>query len=276
MSNLIKYPFVNMAGKDAVLIDYEKDDKPFVPLEKSSRVKIRTVEEAEAEKAAAKARAEADGEFEPGMPVVNFDELLAEKKEEAERLAEKIVAEAQEKAADILKGADEKSEQVLQAAREEGLAAGREEGLAKAEEELARARTELEEARQQHEREYQQMLAEVESRYVEILCALVQKLTGILMSDKQDVLLYLIRNSISDIEASKRYVIRVAPEDAIYVESHREEILRKLDAGVSLEIQEEKSLSKDECIIETDTQMVDCGFRTQLDNLVSTLRMLAQ
>ncbi|MFR1027821.1 MAG: hypothetical protein ACLSD6_00425 [Clostridium sp.] len=35
-----------------------------------------------------------------------------------------------------------------------------------------------------------------------------------------------------------------------------------------------KSLSEGDCIIETDNQMIDCGFRTQLDNMVRTLRML--
>ena len=41
-------------------------------------------------------------------------------------------------------------------------------------------------------------------------------------------------------------------------------------------MQEEKGLAEGECIIETDTQMIDCGFRTQLDNLINTLRMLAK
>ncbi|MCH5264866.1 MAG: hypothetical protein J1F02_03130 [Lachnospiraceae bacterium] len=279
MSNLIKYPFVNLAGKEAMLIEYEKEEEPFVPLKNSQRVKVRPVAEVEAEKAAREAKEEAaatESEFEPGVPVVNFDEMLAEKKEEAEHLAEQVLSEAKEKAAILLQEADEKVEEIRQAAHDEGMTAGREEGLAKAEEELAQTRMELEEARQQQEKDYHQLIADVEPRYVEVLCSLVQKLTGVLLSDKQDVLLHLIRNSVADIEPSRRYVIRVSPEDVMYVESHREEILVKLGAEAVVEVQEEKNLAKDECIIETDTQMIDCGFQTQLDNLVSTLRMLAQ
>ena len=31
LSNLIKYPFVNMQGKEAKVIQYESDEKNFVP-----------------------------------------------------------------------------------------------------------------------------------------------------------------------------------------------------------------------------------------------------
>ena len=55
-------------------------------------------------------------------------------------------------------------------------------------------------------------------------------------------------------------------------------LFRSMDkTGITgtLEVQEEKGLLDGECIIETDTQMIDCGFRTQLENMISTLRMLA-
>ena len=42
------------------------------------------------------------------------------------------------------------------------------------------------------------------------------------------------------------------------------------------EVQEEKSLKDGECIIETDSQMMDCSFHTQLKNMTDTLRLLAQ
>lgn len=284
LSNLIKYPFVNMNNKEAFVVNYEKNaGNQFVSLEKSSKVLIRPADEVEAERARAEKsvfhameETAANGEFEPGVPVMNFDEMFRQKKEEAEQLAEQILAGARERAEAIVAEAGKEAEQVIQSAREEGVRQGREEGLVRAEEELAGLRQELEETRKAQEKEYQNLLAEVEPRYVEILCSLIQKVTGVLLSDKKDILLHLIRSSMADIEPSKHYTIRVSAEDVMAVESHREEILAKIGVDAALEVQEEKGLQRDECIIETDNQMVDCGFQTQLDNLVSTLRMLAQ
>jgi flagellar biosynthesis/type III secretory pathway protein FliH len=59
------------------------------------------------------------------------------------------------------------------------------------------------------------------------------------------------------------------------VESCRSELSKEV-GKVTIDIQEEKGLAKNECIIEGDHQMIDCGIKTQIDNLTTTLRMLVQ
>ncbi|MCH5251988.1 MAG: hypothetical protein J1F22_03340 [Lachnospiraceae bacterium] len=277
MSNLIKYPFVNMQGKDKFIVDYEKKEEDFVPLQKSSRVKIRSVEEVEQEAVASAAEEATSGsEFSPGVPVMNFDEMLSEKQEEAKQEAEKIISEAKKQAAALLTEAENQVEQIRQKAHEEGIEDGKAEGIAKAEEELSAIRQELEDEKANQKQEYENLIAGVEGHYVEVLCSLIQKITGVLISDNKDVLLHLIRSGIADMTPANSYTIRVSSEDVLLVEGHKEEIRNKAGITAMIEVQEEKSLEKDDCIIETDTQMVDCGFRTQLDNLVNTLRMIAQ
>ena len=51
LSNLIKYPFVNLNDKKSVVIGYEKEEK-FVPLQNKSRVKVIPADEVEAAKKA--------------------------------------------------------------------------------------------------------------------------------------------------------------------------------------------------------------------------------
>ncbi len=50
LSNLIKYPFVNMQGKETVVIDNNSEGAEFVPFREKG-VKIKTISEIEAEKA---------------------------------------------------------------------------------------------------------------------------------------------------------------------------------------------------------------------------------
>ncbi len=264
LSNLIKSPFVNMQGKEKVLISYEERDA-FVPLKQSSRV-IVSEEESGEEKKKQKKRPD------PSAEQAAKDELA--RKKEAEKQAEWILAEAREQADRIQEEAQRQAEGVRVAAREEGIRQGREEGLTRADEELAQVRADIEEAKVLLEEEHRQMAAVMEAQYVEVLCDLIRKLTGVLLRDKKDVLLHLIRSGISDTQPSNRYTLRVSSDDLTLVENHLDEILMNIDSGVSIDVKEEKGLEKNECIIETDTQMVDCGFRTQLDNLITTLHML--
>ena len=80
--------------------------------------------------------------------------------------------------------------------------------------------------------------------------------------------------ALPDMEPAKHYIIRVASDDLLYVEGEKDALMEKAGITGTIEVQEEKSLSEGDCIIETDNQMIDCGFRTQLDYMVRTLRML--
>lgn len=289
MSNLIKYPFVNMQGKEARVIEYEKQDDDFVPLEQKKRVLVKSVEEVEKEKEEKKEEefsvhsfadrqfdSEGNDEFEAGLSVINYDEVLKEKEEEARQEAEAIVERAREDAATLLNEAREQIEKIREEAREEGIAQGKEEGLLQAQTEIDEIRTDLFQQKEQQEKEYKKLIRDAEGHYVEIVCDLMRNLTGVVVDEQREVILHLIRSGMSNIEPAKKYTIRVCSDDMLYVEANKEDIISKTGITGALEVQEEKGLATGECIIETDTQMIDCGFRTQLDNLVYTLRMLVK
>ena len=80
---------------------------------------------------------------------------------------------------------------------------------------------ELLELQLKKEQEYRQMLAETEGRYVDVLCNLIRKLSGVILTDRKDVILHLIRSGIADMEPAKHYIIRVASDDLLYVEGER-------------------------------------------------------
>ncbi len=278
MSNLIKYPFVNLQGKEARVIEYD-DQQKFVPLNQKKKTVKMSLEEATEKKALRmmeEAAEPAEEEFAAGIPVANFDEMFHQKEEEAEKEARTIVDSARETAEQILAEAREQVDKLREEARQEGIASGREEGLSLAQDELEQAEADLLARKKQQEQEFETLVQEMEGHYVEVLCSLIRKLTGVIVSDQKDVLLHLIRSGIADMEPAKRYTIRACAGDLFYIESNKNEILEQTGLTGSLEVQEEKGLVPGECIIETDTQMIDCGFQTQLGNLIRTLRMLVQ
>lgn len=277
MSNLIKYPFVNLQGKETKVIQYETDEGKFVPFDQKKKVVVKSLDEVEKEKELQIMEEKEDvkdSEFSAGVPVTNFDEMFKQKSEEADKEAASILENAREEAREIVQEAREQADAVRENARQEGTVLGKEEGLREAQEEIKQIKEDLFERKRQQEQEYEKMIQETEGQYVDILCSLIRKLTGVVVSDRKEVILHLIRSGIADIEPAKHYTIRVCAEDLLYIESNKEDILEKTGITGTLEVQEEKGLTEGECIIETDKQMIDCGFQTQLGNLISTLRML--
>lgn len=91
-----------------------------------------------------------------------------------------------------------------------------------AQEEIQAQKDELSGQQLKKEQEYQQMLAETEGRYVDVLCNLIRKLSGVILTDRKDVILHLIRSGIADMEPAKHYIIRVASDDLLYVEGEKD------------------------------------------------------
>ena len=284
MSNVIKYPFVDIRGKEAVIIDnnnndcfvplFHKQDMNAVPGADSDVMQFKTISQIEAEKVLAGEKPDGDSGFKSGLPVTDLNELIQERHREAEDKADRLIADAKEKAAKITRDAEIAADAARTSGYEEGKNQGYEDGMAAAEQDIRQKEAELVESARMQREEYASCLAAIEGRYVDIVISLVRKLTGVVMADKEDLILYLIRMTAEELEPSKNYRIRVSSEDIYFVEAHRAELVDFIGDEVFLEFIEEKGLEKGQCIIETDSQMVDCGFQTQLDMLIRDLKML--
>ena len=249
MSNLIKYPYVNMQGKEAKVICYESEEEKFQPLDAKKKVVMKTFEEV-AKEEKERAQEETGGEsFQEGLPVTNYDEVIEEKIQKAEEEAAAAIAEARQQANEIVEQANNRKNQILEEGRQEGIARGYEEGLLQAQEEIQAQKDELSGQQLKKEQEYRQMLAETEGRYVDVLCNLIRKLSGVILTDRKDVILHLIRSGIADMEPAKHYIIRVASDDLLYVEGEKDALMEKAGITGTIEVQEEKSLSEGDCII---------------------------
>ncbi|MCR4604986.1 MAG: hypothetical protein K5639_03200 [Eubacterium sp.] len=305
MSNVVKYPFVNIQGKEARTIAYE-DPGEFTPLNRSSKVVIRDAKEVEEEKARGlsveeifkmnkpdhdgllkkREDLEVDG-FVPGLNVTIADEILkrhmegkdfpdVESKETsgAGEEADQIIQDARDQADQIVIDARNQAQDVLEQARNEGIELGREEGLALGAEDTERIRAELEDERRALEQEYEKMVTELEPKFVNIVGGLVTKLTGVVVEDKEDLILHLIKTGLSDVEKPEKIIIRVGQDESVIAEGAKNEFLQEFDEEVSIEIHPQEGLGPGECIIEAGDQMIDAGIHTQLENLMSALKLM--
>ena len=160
-NNVVKYPFVNIQGKDARSVSYEKPGS-FSPLNKPRKVVVRDAEEVaeELEKGFSieeifKVKptepvkiggdaAEADDGFEEGLPVAEISKEASEIVEQANEQADEILSAAREQADEIVVEARRQADDVMAQAHSEGFEAGKEEGLMQAQAELDELRASIE------------------------------------------------------------------------------------------------------------------------------------
>lgn len=187
---------------------------------------------------------------------------------------EKMKAEAREECDRIIEEAraslDVERETVFYEAKEQGY----QEGLKAAQEECDALKQELTEKLSSIDREFEKKVDELEPAFVDLLINLIQKITGILVEDRRDLILHIIRQSILDMDNSNNYVIHVSKDDFDFVNSKKQELLFELK-GNNIEVIEDPVLQRAQCTIETDTRIFDCSLDVQLKNLIADIRLLS-
>ena len=261
---------------------------------------------AEAERIAReKARAEAgedgdtetegeEGEFVAGLAAEEVDpetgevlgEAVAYAEEPAEEeepqipdgfreMAEQMIAEAQQQADMILAEAKEEAGRIKAEAHETGRNSGYAEGRDAAEQELAGERAKLDTLRSSLETEHDEAMKELEPQLLTVILQVFERVFGIQFEDKKEILTHLVTNTILGVEGAREFRIRSSAEDASFLTEQLPLIREKVGSDISIEVIGDPSLSKGQCMIETDSGIFDCGIDTELNGLIKDLKSLA-
>ena len=201
---------------------------------------------------------------------------LALMSEQAEEILSAARREADSIKASILGDAQAEIETMRKNAYEEARTQGYDAGYNEAVEQIEQQRVELQEQKKRMEAEYQQMIDELEPRFVEALTDIYEKVFQIDLKKEHDIIMHLISSTMHKIEGNSNYLIHVSKEDYPYVNLKKNEVLTSsVSANVAVEIVEDMTLGPNDCIIETDGGVFDCGLGTQLEELSQKLRLLS-
>jgi flagellar assembly protein FliH len=125
------------------------------------------------------------------------------------------------------------------------------------------------------QQDYLDQMKDLEPKFAEALALLVKSLTGVVAEDKHDIICYLIHKAILNADSSKYYIIRTSKEDYESAMSKKVELETMVKEGTSIEIVLDKDLEKNQCLIETDTIIIDCSLDVQLNNLIQDIKLLS-
>lgn len=281
MSNLIKSVyFTNINEGEKCVIDSDSRIEEFIPdIYTQSGIddgvepfKFRQLSDM------AENAVEATG-FTDGLNVISMDEVIDGERqklsEEAAKAGMEVINEARAQADEIIAEANFAAKDIKNQAYDAGFAQGLEEGKTQGAVLLEEKRAALVRDYDKRFKMLEEQEKELEPRFASIIAGLVEKLTGIICENKKDVIVHLIDQALRNLEKTSKIILRVSREDITAVSSKRGELMKDIKEGTEFEIVEDVGLVHNQCIIETDNKIVDCGLDAQLDSLREHIKTLA-
>ena len=269
LSNLYKQYFVQNQTDNARVID------------PNALLELRAAKLLERQRAEAKRQAELAQTFEAGI-IRTDTEFIEEIEEEpqvdpveaAKEEAQRILAEANTEAGQILG----KAHADAAALREEYKTQGYAEGAGIKQRELQdlqnRLETDFALKNQMLEAEYARKHETMEEDLVNVILEVFNKVFHIQFDSKKHILMHLINDAILNIEGDRKFRIKVADSNVLFLENHREDILERVGHGIELEFIADSTMDGTACLIETDSGVFDCSLDTQLENLIKDIKSL--
>lgn len=293
-NNIFKSNQVIVQDNDKLLIDNDEIIKNRIAFLEEQMVK-------ESREEAAVAEDFADG-FSTGLDAEQVEALTADDGEEETETSSVIKAERPQESADALSVVSSQAQEMLASARkeaeniksqalteaqieienlrqsvmEEAKTQGYNEGYNQAAEQMERQKEKLAEEHRLLEEEYQQLVNDLEPKFIETLTDIYEKVFQVDLKKEHDIIVHLISSTMHKIEGNSNYLIHVSKEDYPYVNLKKNEVVSSaFSRNALVEIVEDMTLGPNDCIIETDTGVFDCGLGTQLEELAQKLKLLS-
>lgn len=219
---------------------------------------------------------EEDAEGGSNVIKVNDSEQASNLVEQAKEEASGIVNNAKEQADTIVKEAIEQAENTKKNVLEEARMLGYREGINRANKEMDQLKAELAEKDRIRQETYETQMKNMEADLVEVISGVYEHIFNVDLSSQREILVHLISATMRKSDSSRSFIIHVSKEDYPFVSMQKKQLMAGV-AGINsnVEIIEDMTLSKTQCLIETDGGVFDCGLGTQLGELSKKLKLLS-
>lgn len=271
MSNLLKYGYFVKKEENRV-IDYnelvQEKIKKFEETKRLSDLRNSESDGGEGEGFVAGLKAEE-------LELIMEDQEAVKEPVQEEPDAEELYTKAQAEVEAMLEQARREAEEIRQNAYQEGLDSGYQEGLAQAQTELEQQTAELNEQRLQLEEEYRVRQEAMEPELVNALCDIYEHVFRVNFASEKDMILYLLQGTMGNISDNKEFVIKTSSDDFAFVKENRGKLTLFAPGANNIDVVEDASLKKNQCIIETEGGVFDCSADVQLEALRKALETLS-
>jgi len=188
-------------------------------------------------------------------------------KRKAQDEADKIVAEAGEKARQIETDSRAAFETERREAEKQGRTAGQElgftEGKAEVERLIQRIQTVL--GRAQDKRA--EILEETEQEIIGLVLLIARKVIKVISENQRNVIVSNVVQALRKVKGRGNIIIRVNVADLKISTEHTKDFINMMEGAASIQIVEDSTIDEGGCIIETDFGEIDARISSQLAEL---------
>ena len=206
-----------------------------------------------------------------------YDELIEQAKSEVDEMKKQAAAEISTIRESAFEEARSQGYQDgFEQGKQEGFEQGRQEGLDSVAEQREQMVREMNGKLAAIEEDYEKRLNEVEPKFIETLTDIYEHIFHVSLRNSRDIVVYLIQNAMRNIEGGTTYLVHVSKEDYPFVSMQKRELIKNTNINIDcVELLEDATLGKNECMIETGNGVFDCSLGTQLEALNEELRLLS-
>ena len=135
----------------------------------------------------------------------------------------------------------------------------------------------LQEARDEAERiRHQQQIDKLEPEFIDTLTGNYEHIFPVDLQNYRERLVFLIGSALRKAEGGRDFIVHVSSEDYPYVSMQKKQLMAGVGApGAVVEIIEDAAVGRNECLIETNNGIFDCGLETELQELAKKLKLLS-
>lgn len=221
----------------------------------------------------------ADDTFSEGLSADVITEQNADVEKEkllenARLEADKIINDAKAEADRLMDEAKQRAQILYADNKSKGYADGLDEQQNEFEQKKTDLEKELAEKKASLEDEYNKYSDELESDLVEAIIKVFDKVFHIQFGKSKEILLHLVKNTISKVEVGREFRIHVAHTNYKFMLSHLDEIKERIGNDIDIEVVNDANLEASDCQIETSFGVFDCGIDMELNNLVNDIKAL--
>lgn len=202
--------------------------------------------------------------------------ILAQAQEDANAVLAEAKAEAMRLCEEAKSQAEVEKTRILAEAKQQGYSEGMNHARSEARAEADAAKMKYLDKERQLEVFYQQQIDELEPQLVDTITDIYQHVFHVELDSYRDILAHLISSTMRKIDGGHDFMIHVSKEDYPHVSMQKKQILAgAVSTNCNVEVVEDMTLAKNECLIETENGIFDCGLGTQLAELKQKLMLLS-
>ena len=188
-------------------------------------------------------------------------------KADAENEAAQIVEKAKAEAAQIVAEAQAQHDKIVSEARNEGFEQGSKEGFDKGSAEVDRLIDRMHKILEAVMQRREEILQDTESQIVELVILMARKVIKILSENQKNVIMANTVAALRKVKTRGSVTLRVNIEDVKLTTAHADEFIQHVENVQGITVQEDSSVEKGGCIVETDFGAIDARISSQLTEL---------